>query len=512
MDESAVYVRARAADAEGASAAAAAGYAQALAAAPGDVVVARHAYRRGLAVGDYALASKAAAVLVRDRSAPPDTALLALAIAVKIDDRASAAKAIDRLDRGAFDFLAPAMRAWLAFDRGEDAVALLDSEPPTALARRYTTRHRALLLIAERRSDEAMLALAPLLATGTDRDLRIDAAQLLARTGERATARKLLAAGGQDSAALRKRLGKGLKPGAAFGTSRLFLDLAVEIASEDMAELSVVLTRAALLLDPEDDRARLYLAEALSLDGSHDLALGVLAEVRRDGPFARGAAAGEVAALDRAGRTSEALARAKALADARHATAADARTYGDLLAETGDQAGAALAYATALHRSGGSGDWELHYLRGRALDRAGDWEEARAALLRAVALGPERPEALTYLGTAQVARGEDGDAAQSLLERAARLDPEDPEVTASLGWAYYQRGDPARALPLLESAVKREPGDTRINEHLGDIYWRLGRHYEARYAWRAAAIYADGDAAMRLQAKLANGPGLEPKQ
>ncbi len=504
-DDPAIYVRARAADAEGASGIAAAGYARALAGAPNDPVIARRAYRQGLAVGDYVLASRAAAVLVRAGSAPPDTALLALALALRSDDPAGATNAIDRLNRGAFDFLAPAMRAWLAFDRGEDAVALLDAEPSSTLARRYTTRHRALLLIAQRRPEEAMVALSSLLAIGEDPDLRIDAAQLLARTGERGMARRLLDTSGSSYDRLRKRIGKGPKPSAAFGISRLLLDLAVEVAGEDMAELSVVLTRAALLLDPDDDRARLHLAEALSLDGADALALSVLAEVQPNSAYASGAAVGKVAALERAGRLPEALERARTLAEARGATAADARTYADLLAETGDHAGAAQAYAEALARTEGDGGWELHYLRGRALDKAGRWDEALAALRRAVALGPEQAEALTYLGNAQVAHGEDPAGAAALLERAAQLDPEDSEIAASLAWAYFQRGDTARALPLLERAVKGDPGDTRINEHLGDVYWRLGRHYEARYAWRAAALHADAEAAKRLQTKLVGG-------
>jgi hypothetical protein len=60
-------------------------------------------------------------------------------------------------------------------------------------------------------------------------------------------------------------------------------------------------------------------------------------------------------------------------------------------------------------------------------------------------------------------------------------------------------------LPLLEQAVQAEPGDVTINEHLGDAYWHAGRRYEARYAWRAAAVHADGGDATRLADKLAHG-------
>ena len=40
----------------------------------------------------------------------------------------------------------------------------------------------------------------------------------------------------------------------AFGAARLFLVVAMDIAAQNIPELSILLTRAALLLDPGDDR------------------------------------------------------------------------------------------------------------------------------------------------------------------------------------------------------------------------------------------------------------------
>ena len=92
-----------------------------------------------------------------------------------------------------------------------------------------------------------------------------------------------------------------------------------------------------------------------------------------------------------------------------------------------------------------------------------------------------------------------------LLERASALRPDDPAITDSLGWAYYRSGDAARAVPLLERAAQGDPGNSTINEHLGDAYWAAGRRFEARYAWRAAAIHAQGEQQARLAGKLADG-------
>jgi len=502
-DELTAYARARAAEADGASDVAAAGYAFALTKAPGDAVVALRAYRAAIAVGNFALADRAEQVLAKSVDAPLDTALVRFTLALKAGDRVTAAAALGRLKGGPLDFLRPILGAWLAFDSGGDPLGLLGGGKDSALARRYNLETRVLLLIALRRSDEAMPDLMAMLRGGATEDLRINAALMLAQTGERDKAKSLL--DGDRMAGLRRLLGKGPKPGAAVGTARLFLSLAADLSQEDApSTIAILLTRTALLLDPADDRARLYLAEALSKSGMDRLALDTLAQVRRDSPFARGAATGRIAALRRAGRLPEAIALAKTQAEGRGSTTADAQGYGDLLAADNQFGAAAAAYAASMALPG-PGDWTIPYRRGIALDRAGRWDEALPLLRRAVELAPREAEALNTLGTAMVEHGVNLEEAMLLLERASRLKPDDAAITDSLAWALYRRGDIAGALPLLERAAADDPGGSLVNEHLGDAYWRLGRRYEARYAWRAAAIYADAGAATRIAGKLANG-------
>ncbi len=92
------------------------------------------------------------------------------------------------------------------------------------------------------------------------------------------------------------------------------------------------------------------------------------------------------------------------------------------------------------------------------------------------------------------------------LPEAPWVETDDAAIADSLAWAYHLRGQTARALPLLEEAARADPGGSLVNEHLGDVYWALGRKYEARYAWHAAAVYAANDATARIEAKLAGGP------
>jgi len=92
-----------------------------------------------------------------------------------------------------------------------------------------------------------------------------------------------------------------------------------------------------------------------------------------------------------------------------------------------------------------------------------------------------------------------------LLKKASALKPQDASITDSLGWAQFVTGNVREAVPVLERAAAAAPTDSTINEHLGDALWVAGRRYEARYAWAAASVFAEGDVAERLAAKRKEG-------
>ena len=505
----AAYVRGRAADGDGRADVAAASYAAALTAAPDNPVVAIRAYREALSAGDMPLARRAAAVLSTAGVAPADAVILAIADAVSAKDWARANAAADRLADSQLAFLAPSVRGWLAFGRGQPNAARIDAGP-NAISRRFAAENGALLLIASGERDAGLAALRPLLTSDAlGRSLRLSAAHLLSGTGDDAGARALLA--GEAQAAATKNAPAVAKPTAAYGIAQLYTRLATDIATSDARPLAVVLSRAALQLQPDSDGARLVLASALASDANGARALALLDRIDPAGEYGSQAASMRISLLSRAGQTEPAIAAAAAVAAAPGSTSVDAQRQGDLLLAADRFGEAAQAYATAIDRAGADADWVLYLQRGGALDQAGRWPEARTSLQRAVELAPDEAVALNYLGYAQIARGENMTAARTMLERAARLKPDDPNIADSLGWAYVQRGDTAGGLPLIERAARDQPANAEIRDHLGDAYWRLGRRYEARYAWRAAAESASGEEAVRLRTKLVSGLQREPR-
>ncbi len=498
----AAYVKARAADADGAVDLAAANYAQALAAAPRDPVIAIRAYREALEAGDIALATRAASVLDATGVAPSDAALLPLGEAARRGDAEAADAAIAKLAAGPLVVLVPALTAWTAFSAGRDPAPALRLGGKDPVAVRFAGETRALLLIAAGRTEDGVAAL----ETGqrTPNDLRVAAAQLLFGRHQDDAARKLLE--GRDPTFVALRDGASAKPTLGFGVSRLLVRVAGDLAGgATPTPLSIALAQAALTADPSYDRARILLADALGKGGAVARALTVLDDFDAKSPFFGAAAAERIVVLSIAGRDADALAIAAARANRAEADAYDWQRYADLLVSA-DRPADAVPYYRRVIDTGEQGDgWAAWLQYGGALDQAGRWPEAREALAKAVARAPNQPLALNYLGFARVEHGEDVGGATKLLAHAAMLEPNNASIIDSLGWAYHVSGDTPRALPLLERAAAAEPGNTEIGEHLGDAYWMLGRRYEARYAWRAAALTAAGDGVPRLAGKIADG-------
>lgn len=503
----AAYWRARVADSSGQPGAAARDYAAALDAAPANPVIAVRAYREGLKTGDLALADRAAASLDRLGVAPGDAALGRLAVAARAGDVAGARVALAALARGPLAPLAPGIAGWVAWAAHDDPFAPLAAAGADPVARRVAAESRALLLLATGREDEGVAAVLALHGGAGAPDLRVDAARLLIGRGRRAAAARLLA--GDDPVLERLRAHpRGVKPSLGFAVARLMTVIGVDLAGGDASPTVIALGRAALRADPGDDRARLMLADELSRAGDDAAALDVLAGVDPRGPFAGIARTVRVGVVARAGDPAAALAAAAALAGRGDASPYDVQHYAEALLAAHRPGDAAAQYARVVQASPGQWDAWLQYAG--ALDEAGRWPEARAALERSVALGPDEPMALNYLGYARIDHGEQLPASEAMLEKAARLRPDDPSIADSLAWAYYRRGAVARALPMLERAAQGEPANAVIAEHLGDAYWASGRRWEARYAWASSAVVADAAARARLAARIDHGPEAAP--
>ncbi|WP_260582781.1 tetratricopeptide repeat protein [Sphingopyxis sp. PET50] len=272
-------------------------------------------------------------------------------------------------------------------------------------------------------------------------------------------------------------------------------------------KVPLLFARVAFWLDASDWQVRGALLEALALGGRTDDALGVLAEFRDPPPVLAMRYAELVA--DKGGFPAAVNLAERAIAHEPKSRILLIR-YADVARRSGDAAAAERAYALLdADLDDDENDVALRgsilIARAELLLQADDWDAAEPLLTKAVALRPNDPNILNFVGYSSIERRKNVDASLAQIEAAWAQDPQSAAITDLLGWAYFLTGRHDEAVPLLEKAQAGDPGNAVIVEHLGDAYWQAGRRFQARYTWRAAALLAEADMATRIEAKLRDG-------
>ena len=282
---------------------------------------------------------------------------------------------------------------------------------------------------------------------------------------------------------------------------------AVAMAGQRATESALIYARLALRLDPTLDQSWVFAGDALAVQHNETEARAAWANVRPGSPFFLEARTRVAYSLQRSGDGSGAL----RIMDEVLAAAPDNFA---LLYVQADLQRADSRYADASNTldrvvaAGGDQDWHVLYSRALVRDRLGRWPEAEADARKALALAPDEPELLNYLGYNLVDRGENLKDGLTMVERAAVARPRSGAMQDSLGWAHYRMGDFGKAVDLLEGAVSLEAADPSINDHLGDAYWMVGRRDEATYQWRRVlSLTPEAELKTAAEAKLAHGLG-----
>jgi Flp pilus assembly protein TadD len=162
----------------------------------------------------------------------------------------------------------------------------------------------------------------------------------------------------------------------------------------------------------------------------------------------------------------------------------------------------ALALVSKLEKE----HWRVLYYRGISFERQKLWDKAEADFRQALALSPEEPLVLNYLGYSMIEKKVNLNEALAMVKKAVELKPNDGYIVDSLGWAYFQLGDYEEATIHIERAVDLNPSDPIIGEHLGDAYWRVGRKLEAEYQWQQSlTLKPDNDLVATIDKKLKDG-------
>ena len=458
-------------------------------------------------------------IVALDQADPLGNLTLALN-ALKKRDYGTALGHLEKLElSGANRILVPLLRAWTLAGKGDTAAAIevLGNFDSSGSFTVIAGLHGA--LIAELGGDDEAAAQAYARtagASGNGLPLQVvnGFSRFLARTGRIDEARAVVSDFAKRHPAnllidpARRALEAGKLPEtvaatAQAGAAQSLRAVADLLHREGVNNSALVFIRLALFLNPRDPGMQSLLGGIYRGQQRYDDAIAVLEAIDRGSPYAWYARLDIANSLQAKSDAAGAVELLRGMVSERPDRSEAVRALGDFLRFEERYEEAVEAYDTAIERLSGAPDWRLHYSRGIALERLKFWPRAEKDFLKALALEPDQPLVLNYLGYSWVEHGVNFDQAKAMIEKAVAQRPRDGYITDSLGWVLYRLGDYKGAVGWIEKAVALEPGDSTINDHLGDAYWLVDRRQEATFQWkRALSFDPEPDMAEKIRAKI----------
>ncbi len=297
------------------------------------------------------------------------------------------------------------------------------------------------------------------------------------------------------------------------GVAEVHFTIAGALMGDASGADTLIFARVAQYLRPDHVDASLLVAQLLETMGQYDAATAAYRSVPQGHPAFHVAELGRAETLRSAGKEDAAVEVLEQLSKTHPELPIVQTALGDLMRslERFDEAIAAYDKALALRKGDQNRDWFIYYTRGIAFERTGNWEASEADFRRALAISPNEPNVLNYLGYSLVEKGSKYDEALEMIERAAAARPDSGYIIDSLGWALFKLGRYQEAVPHMERAAELMSIDPVVNDHLGDVYWAVGRKLEAEFQWKRALSFIDhGEVAQdadpaRIRRKLAVG-------
>lgn len=416
------------------------------------------------------------------------------------------------------------MRAWVkrAENKTGEALDLLDAPRQAEWAQFYLRYHRGLIADSAGRQSDARAAYARVLKQDS-RTLRttLAYARHAAHAGDIKLAKSILreyirkSPGGAHplAAELQAEIEAG-KPTDLIltkpidGMTEVLYGLGEALTTEGGVSIGVIYLQLALFLDPHQPLALAALAHAYETLRDYDAALSTYDRIKPGTPLQDAIDVRKAFNLNSLDRVDEAKAMLEGVATRSPSELAPLDALGNILRARKRYDDAITYYTKAIEliAKPERQHWSYYYSRGTCYERVKQWPKAEADLKKALALSPDQPLALNYLGYSWIDQGKNLKQGLELIEKAVSLKPDDGYIVDSLGWAHYRMGHYDEAVRLLERAVELRPDDPVLNDHLGDALWRVGRVREARFQWdQALTLGPETEEVDKIRKKISSG-------
>lgn len=272
------------------------------------------------------------------------------------------------------------------------------------------------------------------------------------------------------------------------GASEIFFNVGSAISRQGGLPFAQSYLQIARFLMPENYEAQFALGKVFDRQKKYILANDLYEKVPETSAFYRLAQLEIGLNLDQLGQVPEAEKILQGLIDKNPKDFQTVLSLGGVFGKHENYQKAVTLYdnAIALIDAPKRRHWSLFYRRGIANERTKHWEKAEQDFKKALALSPDQPDVLNYLGYSWIDKGINLEEGLNMVKRAVNLKPNSGFIIDSLGWAYFKLGKFEEAVVELERARDLMPSDPVVNDHLGDAYWHTGRKLEAVFQWKHA--------------------------
>jgi tetratricopeptide (TPR) repeat protein len=419
-------------------------------------------------------------------------------------------------------------RAWVAEASGasQRALDIIDQPKQADWAQFYLFYHRGLIADLSGRFNEARSAFEKVFKQD-NRTLRtaLAYAHSAANAGDSTLAKAVIkehldkqqTEGHPLARELRDRLNNNERPGLLVktptqGLAEVFYGLGEALTGEGGIHLGIVYLQLALLADPDHAFALAALANTYEGLKKYQAAIETYDRIPKGTALQSSIEIRKAFNLNSLDQIDEAKSLLQKVAKEQPSDLRPLEAIGNIM-RTRKRYDEAITYYTRaidLVPKPEKRHWAYFYSRGTSFERIKNWPLAEADLQKALALAPDQPMVLNYLGYSWVDQGINLKQGLALIEKAVALKPDDGYIVDSLGWALFKLGEFKDAVKYLERAVELRPDDATLNDHLGDALWRVGRETEARFQWdQALTLKPEPEDLDKIKEKLANG--LPPK-
>ena len=480
-------------------------FSRALVKSPLDVVLSEQAMSAFLAAGDVSKAQMLAKALNSGLNSHPLAGILLLtqsfqtenykAALAQLESTSVAGAAVDDLLKG---------WALMGLGRVGDALKSFDTASKEQGMRSFGLYQKALAfsLVGDFESAEAIFSVKDQTLVAVSFRASLARAQILVQLDRSIDAINFLSdLYGEDAGQEVRAMIAQLQAGAAVdfdvvrsgseGAGEVLFFLALALQNGEGNDGRLLYTRLASYLAPNNMNALLLSAKLLEGLGNYGLAIEAYDAVPRSHPAFVSAELGRAQALSKIGKIEMGIEVLGQLAESFPNLRQVHATLGEFLRQDGQYERAIVSYDIAIDMIDHSmpEHWYVHYVRGTAHDRLGDWELGLRDFDRALSLSPNQFQVLNYVGYSLVERGERLEEALSMIERAVVAQPKAGYILDSLGWVQFRLGYYEGAIVHMERAVELMATDPVVNNHLGDVYWAVGRKTEARFQWLRALSF-----------------------